>query len=229
MGGPSRKGALVAVSCVALLVIGFSGWSLCEYVQGRDPLAFLSSTDLLQTVVDEPSAESDAVSVVGPEPLAATEGLSETERADTSGTSGSSSGGEAREGVGASGDGGADDASASGSSEPAAPAASAPSQVRVSLSADASAAGGSSSLVPLTLEAGSTVYDALAASGISYNAKGTAMGVYVSSILGVAEKEHGGDSGWVYAVNGTEPSRACSSYELADGDVVSWTYVNVEY
>ena len=222
---PSHKGVLAAVACVAVIVIGFSGWSLCEYVQGRDPLAFLSATNLLQTVaVDEPSAESDAVSVAGPELLATTEEVSETGKADTSGTSGSSS-----DGTGASGDGNTEGASARGASESAAPAASAPSQVRVTLSADASAAGGSSSSASLTLEAGSTVYDALAASGISYNAKGTAMGVYVSSILGVAEKEHGGDSGWVYAVNGTEPSRACSSYELADGDVVSWTYVNVEY
>ena len=51
--------------------------------------------------------------------------------------------------------------------------------------------------------------------------------LYVSSIGGLAEKEHGGMSGWVYAVNGYEPNTACSNYELHNGDSLVWTYVNV--
>ena len=51
--------------------------------------------------------------------------------------------------------------------------------------------------------------------------------MYVSSIGGLAEKEHGAMSGWVYAVNGHEPNTACSNYELHDGDSLVWTYVNV--
>ena len=51
--------------------------------------------------------------------------------------------------------------------------------------------------------------------------------LYVSSIGGLAEKEHGAMSGWVYAVNGYEPNTACSNYELRDGDSLVWTYVNV--
>ena len=90
-------------------------------------------------------------------------------------------------------------------------------------------AGAGSSSATLTLPAGSTVYDALANCGVGFNAKSTGYGMYVSSIGGLAEKDHGGMSGWVYSVNGAEPNVACSSYVLSGGESIYWSYVNVEY
>lgn len=76
-----------------------------------------------------------------------------------------------------------------------------------------------------TFEEGATAYDALMACGLSVNASSSQFGVYVSAIGGLAEKEHGGGSGWKYAVNGVDPSTACSNYVLHDGDQVQWRYV----
>ena len=75
-----------------------------------------------------------------------------------------------------------------------------------------------------TFEKGATAYDALCALGISVNASGSQFGVYVSAIGGLAEKEHGATSGWLYTVNGAQPTSAASSYVLSDGDVVRWVY-----
>ena len=76
-----------------------------------------------------------------------------------------------------------------------------------------------------TFNRGATVYDALCACGLSMNASNTGYGVYVAAIGGLAEKEHGANSGWMYSVNGTVPMTACSNYKLQDGDSVSWYYV----
>ena len=95
------------------------------------------------------------------------------------------------------------------------------------MTVDGSAAGAGASSASIRLSRGASAYDALAACGVSFNAKSTSFGMYVSSIGGLAEKEHGAMSGWVYAVNGYEPNTACSNYELRDGDSLVWTYVNV--
>ena len=76
-----------------------------------------------------------------------------------------------------------------------------------------------------TFNQGATVYDALCACGLSMNASNTGYGVYVRAIGGLAEKEHGGNSGWMYSVNGAVPMTACSNYVLSNGDSVSWYYV----
>ena len=52
--------------------------------------------------------------------------------------------------------------------------------------------------------------------------------MYVSAIGGLAERQHGPMSGWIFSVNGVEPSVACSAYTLSAGDSIVWTYVNVE-
>ena len=72
---------------------------------------------------------------------------------------------------------------------------------------------------------GATVYDALCALGLSVNAHGSSYGTYVAAIGGLAEKEHGGTSGWMYSVNGVTPNTACSNYVLSNGDNVVWYYV----
>ena len=76
-----------------------------------------------------------------------------------------------------------------------------------------------------TFNQGATVYDALCACGLSMSASNTGYGVYVAAIGGLAEKEHGSMSGWMYSVNGVVPMTACSNYTLQNGDSVSWYYV----
>lgn len=101
-----------------------------------------------------------------------------------------------------------------------------PSYVTVTVSVTSSAVGNPvSSGGTFTFNEGATVYDALCALGLSVNAHGSSYGTYVSAIGGLAEKQHGGTSGWMYYVNGTTPMTACSNYVLSNGDSVVWYYV----
>ena len=76
----------------------------------------------------------------------------------------------------------------------------------------------------MELEEGATVFDALkkVATSIGGNKR------YVSSINGLAEKEHGALSGWIYDVNGSTPMVPCGEYELKNGDSVQWHYENAQ-
>lgn len=76
-----------------------------------------------------------------------------------------------------------------------------------------------------TFNEGATPYDALCALGLSINARPSSYGTYVAAIGGLAEKQYGGTSGWMYSVNGTTPMTACSNYVLSNGDNVVWYYV----
>lgn len=118
------------------------------------------------------------------------------------------------------GGGGQADKPAGGGQKPA------PKTVTVSISVDSSAVGGPvAGSGTFTFEEGATVYDALCALGLSIGSQDSIHGVYVSSINGLAEKEHGASSGWMYAVNGKLPNMACSAYKLVDGDSIQWRYV----
>lgn len=114
--------------------------------------------------------------------------------------------------------------SAGGSSQPgtSAPAGTVTVYVSVSSSAVGNPVSGGGTF---TFNQGATVYDALCACGLLMNASNTGYGIYVSAIGGLAEKEHGGHSGWMYSVNGAVPMTACSNYVLSNGDSVSWYYV----
>ncbi len=48
--------------------------------------------------------------------------------------------------------------------------------------------------------------------------------VYISSIDGDGEFDHGSGSGWMYAVNGSYPDVGCNAYPLKNGDVITWRY-----
>ncbi|MEG0759818.1 MAG: DUF4430 domain-containing protein, partial [Raoultibacter sp.] len=141
-----------------------------------------------------------------------------------------SSGTEAASGSGAtSGESEASSGQPSAPAEPAPEPDSPPAQpatVTVSVSISSSAVGGpvSGGATP-TLSAGATVYDALMMAGVSVNAGNGPYGIYVSAIGGLAEKDHGGSSGWKYSVNGVEPGASCSNYVLKDGDSIQWYYV----
>lgn len=101
-----------------------------------------------------------------------------------------------------------------------------PATVSVRVSVESSSVGNPvSASGSFTFEQGATVYDALCALGLSVNAQSSQFGVYVAAIGGLAEKEYGGTSGWVFTVNGGRVNTSASSCRLSDGDVVRWSYV----
>lgn len=143
-----------------------------------------------------------------------------TRAGDTSKVSGgaSSGGGQSSNGASSSNGGNASSGGQSGSQES--------NYVTVTVSVTSSAVGNPvSSGGTFTFNEGATVYDALCALGLSVNAHGSSYGTYVSAIGGLAEKQYGGTSGWMYSVNGTTPMTACSNYVLSNGDNVLWYYV----
>ena len=143
-----------------------------------------------------------------------------TETADTSNTSGgtSSGGGQSSGGASASNGGTASSGGQGGTQEP--------SYVTVTVAVTSSAVGNPVSAGgTYTFNEGATVYDALCALGLSVNARGSSYGTYVAAIGGLAEKQYGGTSGWMYSVNGSTPMTACSNYVLSNGDNVVWYYV----
>ena len=98
--------------------------------------------------------------------------------------------------------------------------------VTVTVSVTSSAVGNPvSSGGTFTFNKGATPYDALCALGLSINARPSSYGTYVAAIGGLAEKQYGGTSGWMYSVNGATPMTACSNYVLSNGDNVVWYYV----
>lgn len=139
---------------------------------------------------------------------------------DTSNVSGgaSSGGGQSSDGASSSNGGSASSGGQGGSQES--------NYVTVTVSVTSSAVGNPvSSGGTFIFNEGATVYDALCALGLSVNAHGSSYGTYVSAIGGLAEKQYGGTSGWMYSVNGTTPMTACSNYVLSNGDNVVWYYV----
>lgn len=143
---------------------------------------------------------------------------SESTGGSSSSDGSSSSAGSATGGGSASSSGGASAGNQGGSQESGC--------VTVTVSVTSSAVGNPvSSSGTFTFNEGATVYDALCALGLSVNAHGSSFGTYVAAIGGLAEKEHGGTSGWMYSVNGATPDKACSNYVLSNGDRVVWYYV----
>lgn len=153
----------------------------------------------------------------------ASSGSSDSGPSSSSGGSSSSNAGSGS-GSSSSGASSSSSSSAGGSSQPgtSAPAGTVTVYVSVSSSAVGNPVSGGGTF---TFNQGATVYDALCACGLSMNASNTGYGIYVSAIGGLAEKEHGGHSGWMYSVNGSVPMTACSNYVLSNGDSVSWYYV----
>ena len=103
--------------------------------------------------------------------------------------------------------------------------APAPATITVSVYVDSSRAasyGYSSCLASasVTVPQGATVYDALAATGVSVGGSSS----YVSSIGGLAEFSCGANSGWLYYVNGYSPGYGPGSYALSGGESITWVY-----
>lgn len=230
--------AVLAACCLALVVfsLGFvqpapdGSWSLAWMLPG-------SGTSGVAAGSEEPSAQKGS-SQADDKATAAGEGSDQQQASDgaagqdassdgtdsdagSSASAGTGSAASGSQGGGASSGGtSADGGSQGGASAPA------PDTMTITVSVSSSAAGGSvSGGGTFTFERGATAYDALAACGLALGSDWGPMGVYVYSIGGLAEKQFDGAGGWMYAVNGSEPSYASSSYELSDGDSVSWYYV----
>lgn len=252
---PRRKtllGALTAV-CIALIVVslGFvhpsvsGAWSInwiVETVTGESVVAKdaagPSSSDAMDSESkdsDESDSKDDSESSDKKSDKDSKEKKSEGKDGKKSGdksgsqnsestggssaSDGSSSGGGSATGGGSTSNGGGASADSQGGSQQ-------PGYITVTVYVTSSAVGNPvSSGGTFTFNEGATVYDALCALGLSVNAHGSSYGTYVAAIGGLAEKEHGGTSGWMYSVNGVTPNTACSNYVLKNGDNVVWYYV----
>lgn len=250
---PRRKalvGALTAV-CIALIVVslGFvrpsvsGAWSIDwivetvtgESVVAKDASASGSTTASCKAAPKDSnssdnakdgskdskrdSKEKKSEGKGGKKSSNASAGQGSESTGGSSSSDGSSSGGGSMSGGGsASNSGGASAGNQDGSQQSG--------YVTVTVSVTSSAVGNPvSSGGTFTFNEGATVYDALCALGLSVNAHGSSYGTYVAAIGGLAEKEHGGTSGWMYSVNGVAPNTACSNYVLSNGDNVVWYYV----
>ncbi len=82
----------------------------------------------------------------------------------------------------------------------------------------------------VTFSEGETVFDVLkrvcSAAGIQIEYSYTPIygSYYIEGINNLYEFDCGSLSGWEYKVNGWFPNYGCSSYTLADGDVIVWCY-----
>ena len=113
-----------------------------------------------------------------------------------------------------------------GSSSTGSTPAPKPNEVNITVSVDATAAGGFFvGPMNFTFEEGANAFDALMATGVSVDSRWSSMGLYVKSINGYAEKQHGSMSGWMYYVNGQYINHSCDKEILSNGDVVTWFYV----
>ena len=108
------------------------------------------------------------------------------------------------------------------------PEADTPQSNQVTVTFDSSNANAYNNKYPSTLgtftvsiEPGDTVYDALVATGITFSERN---GNYIDSIGGIAEKQCGATSGWMYSVDGKFPGKSAMKYTLEGGETIRWEY-----
>ena len=230
-----RKRLAAVVAAVACVVLAVASLGFVHPAQdGSWSLAWLFQTtaDAPQGSAEAPSEEAedaeegaDAADADGAASAPAEGDSSDGSHGDSTGASSSAAGhssGSDAGGASSSGGGASSAPSQGGSSG----GSERPATVSVRVSVESSSVGNPvSSSGSFTFEQGATVYDALCALGLSVNAQSSQFGVYVAAIGGLAEKEYGGTSGWVFTVNGGRVNTSASSYRLSDGDVVRWSYV----
>lgn len=79
-----------------------------------------------------------------------------------------------------------------------------------------------------TAAAGTTVYEALIATGLDLEVKSSSGSVYVDGIDGVVGSKVSSTSGWMYAVNGEWPDVGADQCVIKDGDLIEWTFIKGE-
>lgn len=214
----AQKVACAIISMAAVVLIGTSGFALAF----PDAFSGASSAANSASVSVQEGASEDNSGIDASANEAAEARTSEQGDSDRSSNTAAASGGEVsatsntNRGSGPAGSAGSPTSQSS---------AEKPATVTVSVSVSSNVVGGPvSGGTTATFDQGASAYDALMACGLSVNASNSAYGVYVSAIGGLAEKEHGANSGWMYSINGTAPAVSCSSYILHDGDSVQWYY-----
>ena len=213
-GAPKRlKRGVIACLLVLLCSFGLCG---CDF------------GDLFKTTKDKPAAQTEQVAASGSastqegeaaEGRAAAESVGAEAAKPSSGGSGSSSGSlSSSESSGGSGS----ESEPAPESEPEPEPEPQVATISVHVLVDATHAGyGYFFDATLDIPEGSTVYDALVATGLSFGGSSN----YVRSINGLAEKDITPQSGWMYAVNGNVPMTPAGAYTLSAGDNLRWYYV----
>lgn len=237
---PKVKGGIIALLAASVLLVSVGAFALTGGFGGQDGSSAQEAQTTEQGRVTatkvtgevEASAESETHSEAGSDSSEQKNGESDSaagQNADSESTangngggagSGVAAGGGSQPSVSPSGDSGLQASGSAGQQSAAA------NVVTVSVSVSSSAVGNPvSASGSYSFNPGATPYDALCALGLPVNARSTSYGTYVAAIGGLAEKEHGGTSGWMYSVNGSTPMTACTNYVLSNGDVVVWYYV----
>lgn len=211
------KNCIFAVIC--LLVVSLSACGINTASSSEDA----DKTKEVQTVREEKKTEKkeekkgDIPQGLRPSSEQTEEGQVSSDTMEIMGEDGTVQTFQAAQGGEQSASGNAGDSGASGS----AGSSSSKGTIEISFTIESSNADGSVSYsATMTLNEGATVYDALAASGVSHSGKS-----YVTAIGGLSAGMFGGESGWKYYVNGSEPGTSCVNYTLQNGDYVQWSYV----
>ncbi len=224
----------VATAALCLCLVAFcAGYvPVAEEFDAAEPAAVEAVAEVVEPAEEAPAAESDEPAA---EILEAEEAEDEAVEVpvEEAASSSESSAAKSKKSANAAAEESASDAASSevatdkANSDAASGAASdsvASATITVTISVDASRAGGewpaTMAAMELTLEEGATVYDALVATGLALGGSSS----YISSIGGLAEFMCGSGSGWMYAVDGAFPNKSCGKYVLAGGESIQWIY-----
>ena len=71
---------------------------------------------------------------------------------------------------------------------------------------------------------GTTVYMALVDTGLKLKVDNSSGGVYVDGIDDVVASTTSPNAGWLFTVNGEAPNTDAGKVQIANGDVVAWTF-----
>ncbi|MDD4715439.1 MAG: S-layer homology domain-containing protein [Oscillospiraceae bacterium] len=80
--------------------------------------------------------------------------------------------------------------------------------------------------VPKSSSAWAAIKKALDNTGLDYVASETSLGIYISSVNGLAELDKGPNSGWKYFINGSAPGTSVSSYALSGDEQITLCYTS---
>ncbi len=71
---------------------------------------------------------------------------------------------------------------------------------------------------------GTTVYQALIDTGLQLKVNNSSGGVYVDGIGDVVASTTSPNAGWLFTVNGEAPNTDAGKVQIANGDVIAWTF-----
>lgn len=209
----SKRILYLAASIISLLSMLFFAWTLVQYFYGPNSSASAQkaqNTVQSQTIAGASSTQTNSQTTQSQ----VSSGLGAQSNSNTSKTQDSST------------QNTSEPSNSGNSANAVADSHKEKGVISVSVTVDGSSAKGPSFTVNFQVQEGTSAYEALVTTATGVNARATSFGMYVAAINGLAERDHGPQSGWVYSVNGVQPNYTSDSYILHDGDSVVWTYVN---